>query len=41
MSEYLSEQILAFYMNLRVPERLPKGVEVLYLLLDTKNLALS
>ncbi|MBN8665104.1 MAG: DUF4918 family protein [Chitinophagales bacterium] len=30
MSKYLSEQILAFYTNLRVPERLPRGVEVLY-----------
>ena len=30
MSEYLSEQILAFYTNLRVPQRLPRGVEVLY-----------
>jgi hypothetical protein len=30
MNQYLATQILAFYKQLRIPERLPRGVEVLY-----------
>ncbi len=35
MKRQLADQILAFYANLEVPNRLPRGVEVLYPFADT------